>query len=50
MWLDLRLRQADGSEYDVSIGAVVDSVENSLIHLIDDDKHVSLNSECLNTC
>lgn len=42
MWLDLH--QADRSEYDVAIGAVVVSVDNSRIHLTDDDKRVSLNS------
>jgi len=42
VWLDLH--QADRSEYDVAIGAVVVSVDNSRIHLTDDDKRVSLNS------
>ena len=40
MWLELR--QANHGEYDVAVGAVVLSVDNSRIHLLDDDKHVSL--------
>lgn len=42
MWLELH--QADRSEYDVAVGAIVVSVDNSRIHLLDDDKHVRRNS------
>ena len=38
MWLDIEL--SDRSEYNVSVGAVIVSVDNSRIQLVDDDKQV----------
>ena len=40
MWLDVRHSGSHG-EYDVAVGAVVVSIDNHRIHLIDDDKQVS---------
>ena len=38
MWLDLP--QSDRSDHDVAVGAVILDVDNSRIHLRDDDKQV----------
>ena len=38
MWLDVQ--HPEHSEYDVAVGAVIVSVDNTCIHLLDDDKQV----------
>jgi len=39
-WVWLDVEQSDRSEYNVSVGAVIVSVDNSRIQLVDDDKQV----------